>query len=231
MIEDEAGDAVGTNGSTGGGFEAVRSMRGSRALLLPLALFLASALELRAVDPSVIFPNGFESGGTQGWSATVPSTCTDGVKTDDETDIDCGGTSCAACSFGQGCGTGADCVTTICDLGVCVDCAIATDCPGEDTECATRFCTSGSCGVSLASYGTQLAVQTAGDCRVWICDGAGGEILQNDDSDIADDGTICTGDFCSAGTPAHLPANEGEVCEEPGDGGICQSGVCVPNPT
>lgn len=195
-------------------------------VLLPI-----SAGKLLAGDPSVIFPNGFESGGTQGWSATVPSTCTDGVKTDDETDIDCGGASCAACLAGQDCGTGADCVTTICDLGVCVDCAIAADCPGEDSECATRFCSAGSCGVSVASHGTQLAVQAPGDCQVWICDGAGGETLENDDSDIPDDGTICTDDACIGGTPASFPANEGEACEEPGDSGICQSGVCVPNPT
>lgn len=209
---------------------AERSSATCRVVTLALALLLIPAFELGAGEPSIVFDNDFDGGGTQGWSATVPSTCTDGIETDDETDVDCGGGSCPSCSVGQGCESGGDCATTLCLLGICVDCAIDSDCPGEDTECATPFCSSGTCAITYESFGTQLAAQDAGDCRVWICDGAGGVSSGIDDSDIPVDGTICTDGFCSAGTPFNLPANEGDECEEPGDGGICESGVCVPAP-
>jgi hypothetical protein len=45
--------------------------------------------------------------------------CTDGVLSSDESDIDCGGSSCGACGTGRSCGRNADCASNICGGGVC----------------------------------------------------------------------------------------------------------------
>jgi hypothetical protein len=48
-----------------------------------------------------------------------PLLCTDDIKNQDETDVDCGGATCSArCLSGQSCKTNADCVTGVClDVG------------------------------------------------------------------------------------------------------------------
>lgn len=42
------------------------------------------------------------------------ATCTDGIRNGSETDVDCGGASCAACDFGRLCSTNADCASSFC---------------------------------------------------------------------------------------------------------------------
>lgn len=50
----------------------------------------------------------------------APPTCSDQVKNDSETDVDCGGTpSCKRCSPGQACELGDDCSSGVCWAGVC----------------------------------------------------------------------------------------------------------------
>ncbi|MFO0644493.1 MAG: hypothetical protein U0183_35065 [Polyangiaceae bacterium] len=44
-----------------------------------------------------------------------PPTCMDGVKNQDETDVDCGGATCAGCGMGQACLTGSDCASQGCN--------------------------------------------------------------------------------------------------------------------
>jgi hypothetical protein len=51
--------------------------------------------------------------------------------------------------------------------GACVQCLTASDCPGQDNECATRTCTAYFCGFSFA-FGTSCGPDGNG-----ICDGAG----------------------------------------------------------
>lgn len=52
-------------------------------------------------------------------NACKPPTCTDGVKNDSESGIDCGAPSCPLCGPGQGCRTGADCASGVCWAGAC----------------------------------------------------------------------------------------------------------------
>jgi hypothetical protein len=47
--------------------------------------------------------------------------CSDGIKNQDETDIDCGGVSCSGCDAGEDCSTSYDCLSTICSGGVCYE--------------------------------------------------------------------------------------------------------------
>jgi len=94
----------------------------------------------------------------------------------------------------------------ICDgQGSCVRCLAAGDC-GTDSACQVHTCEADrTCGVVNVQRGTPLAAQTAGDCSVAQCDGAGGVMAVNDDSDFVDDGNVCTDDVCTSGTASHPP--------------------------
>ncbi len=114
--------------------------------------------------------------------------------------------------------------TGVCDEdGECVECLNATEC-GTATECATPVCAQGMCDFDFAANGTPLAVQTAGDCKVEVCDGNGQTALENDDGDVFDDSNPCTLDACSMGMGTHDP-QPGTPC---GVNGTCNDlGQCV----
>src|SRR5204862_6692597 len=93
--------------------------------------------------------------------------------------------------------------------GSCVDCVAPSDCPGTDTACAFRTCSAkGQCGVGFAPAGSHNPAQTAGDCHVNECDGAGNVRSVVDHLDIPVDNNPCTGDLCLNGAPSNpaLPA-------------------------
>ncbi|MDP3504751.1 MAG: lamin tail domain-containing protein [Myxococcales bacterium] len=111
--------------------------------------------------------------------------------------------------------------------GACVACNVATQCGGTDTECRTRTCTAGACGVNFTPNGTALTAQTAGNCRVAQCDGSGGIANVVDDTDVPVDGNQCTNDLCSNGTPSNAPATLDTSCAQNG-GTVCNAtGTCV----
>jgi hypothetical protein len=76
-------------------------------------------------------------------ACTAPS-CTDGVKDQDETDVDCGGSHCSACGGGKMCLMTSDCAWPIpCTNNVCCH-------PQGDLCSAGVNCCSGTCvGVCL----------------------------------------------------------------------------------
>jgi hypothetical protein len=125
-------------------------------------------------------------------------------------------------------------------LGRCVECTTASHCPGSDTECRARRCGDWSCHVDFAPAGTAVSAQTAGDCRVNQCNGAGGVVAVPDDSDTPAS-SQCAGAVCMAGVPAHPPVSARTSCSEGGGlmcdgmgacveclaGGDCPSGVCM----
>ena len=125
---------------------------------------------------------------------------------------------------GTACGTGG---TLKCDAqGKCVGCAAPTDCPGQDTDCKTRTCTSGQCGFNFATTGTVTTAQTAGDCKKTVCDGAGNTSATVDDNDLPVDGKECTNDVCTNGVPSNPPKTSGTACS--GSGIKCDgAGACV----
>jgi hypothetical protein len=51
--------------------------------------------------------------------AIVPPTCDDGTQNQGETDVDCGGSNCGACSNGESCSVDGDCTSNNCDDGTC----------------------------------------------------------------------------------------------------------------
>lgn len=124
------------------------------------------------------------------------------------------------------CGVGGE---DVCDgAGVCVACIEAGDCPGSDTECATRTCDPAHvCGVQYTAEGTLLAGQLVGDCLQRTCDGNGGEQSTIDDFDMPDDGNDCTIDSCSGGVVTQVASAARTGCDDD-NGAMCDgSGHCV----
>jgi Cys-rich repeat protein len=66
------------------------------------------------------------------------SDCTDSVKDDAETDVDCGGGTCGACGVGKACVTDYDCTTETCRSNVC-RCTTNADC-ASGTHCSLGYC-------------------------------------------------------------------------------------------
>ncbi|MFO0592891.1 MAG: DUF4215 domain-containing protein [Polyangiaceae bacterium] len=112
--------------------------------------------------------------------------------------------------------------------GACVACLGPADCPGEDTACRTRTCEAGACGFDDAPLGTPLPAQTAGDCKVVVCDGAGAAVTAVEDSDVPDDSNPCTDDICAAGEPSNPPSDSGSPCGGGGATLVCDgAGSCI----
>jgi hypothetical protein len=93
----------------------------------------------------------------------VADQCHDGVKDGSETDVDCGGSSCAGCALGQGCGiANGNCASMYCVGGVCVDQCHngAKDGNESDIDCGGATC--GGCVADKACA-------AAGDCNSGRC--------------------------------------------------------------
>jgi plastocyanin len=136
---------------------------------------------------------------------------------------DAGVASNPATMSGVGCDDGGG---SVCDgTGDCVQCVVASTCPGVDTECQQRSCSAGVCGFTNTAAGTAITMQTPGDCKVVQCDGAGAALPIDLDTDLPVDGNPCTSDVCTAGVPSNPPGSLGMSC---GASGVCDaSGQCV----
>src|SRR5262249_52237997 len=111
--------------------------------------------------------------------------------------------------------------------GLCVECLLAPDCPGQDTDRQSRTCTTGTCGVANTMSGGPTSSQTAGDCQENQCDGNGGIMSVNKDSDVPVDNNECTDNVCMMGVPSNPPSASGTMCTQMG-GAVCDgNAVCV----
>jgi hypothetical protein len=133
---------------------------------------------------------------------------------------------------GTACPTGgcyaAACVSCCNGSRKCTPCATASTCPGQDTECQTRICVVGVCGVAFVAAGTPTTAQTAGDCHLAQCDGRGGVMQAIDDTNVpTGDGNPCTENACLNGVP-YPPQEAGTECN-PFPIRVCAGhGSCVP---
>lgn len=99
--------------------------------------------------------------------ACAEPTCGDGVLNQDETSVDCGGSTCARCPVDASCAVAADCVSAVCVDGVC----------------AAPTCTDGvlngaegdiDCGASCPTLcGVGATCGQRGDCESSACSLAG----------------------------------------------------------
>lgn len=203
----------------------------------------SSPLRAFALCLSLAFTAACGGGGGGSTQAPQAATCSDGARNGAETDVDCGGSACAACAVQKACAADADCRSGLCTAGRCAACAAAAACPGADGACRVRTCTAGTCGFADVAAGTPVAAQIAGDCHLSTCDGAGGTQDAIDDTDVPASGGICQVGACAAGVPQQGPAPAGTTCSTPTghlcDGAAscveclaaadCTSGVCAGN--
>jgi hypothetical protein len=106
--------------------------------------------------------------------------CMDGVKDADETDVDCGGASCAPCGDGKKCLHGTDCVNKVCT--------------GADGG------TEGLCALPSCSDGQQNGNETDVDC-------GGTAYMEAPDAGIADAGPFAACSPCANGKKCAVPAD------------------------
>ncbi len=107
------------------------------------------------------------------------------------------------------------------------ECAVAEDCPDPGNECQVRACVDQACTPAPVASGTLVAAQTAGDCKVVVCDGAGATTTNADDADVHVDGNVCTDDVCAAGVASNPPAAAGTACGAGGALYCDDAGACV----
>jgi hypothetical protein len=150
-------------------------------------------------------------------TCSAPS-CTDEVKNDTETDIDCGGDTCEACGNGKACVGGIDCTSGVCDSTTKT--CIAPACTDKvkngtetDTDCGGAQC-------SPCADGKKCLAGT--DCTSFICDPTAKTCSAPSCTDKVKNG-IETDVDCGGSCGKCL---YGKTCGVPQD---CQSGVCTNN--
>ncbi|MEK6964446.1 MAG: hypothetical protein AABX70_08560 [Nanoarchaeota archaeon] len=159
---------------------------------------------------------------SKGICATLPppASCTDSLKNQDETDLNCGGVKCPKCALGKSCSADADCAgNSTCMEG---ECATPTSCSDHvkngketDTDCggsSCKKCTVGkACEANTDCFSNQCDKEskkckgsTGGSCR---------DLTQNQDESDAD----CGGSKCQK-------CQVSKMCKIAED---CQSNYCL----
>jgi hypothetical protein len=106
-------------------------------------------------------------------------------------------------------------------------CVLPIDCAASASPCVEATCVAGVCGTAPVAKDTPTANQAAGDCQRSVCDGAGHEIVIDDDLDVPVDGNACTDDLCAKGVPSNPWSGAGRPCATSG-GKVCDGqGGCV----
>ncbi|MBI5509046.1 MAG: fibro-slime domain-containing protein [Deltaproteobacteria bacterium] len=154
----------------------------------------------------------------------LAATCADGAMNGSETGVDCGG-SCAAltpaqtCLNGQGCATGADCTSQVCQDDVCrID---TCNNGGKDGNETGVDCGGNSCGRCDPGGGCQTSADCAsGVCAGLVCQTAScADGVTNQDETDVDCGGICT---------ARCATGDGCLTNIDCDSGLCVTLRCRP---
>lgn len=147
-------------------------------------------------------------------------TCTDHERSDSlgETDVDCGGISCAPCLVGQKCLLPTDCVSAYCDQSSCAPAPTCFDNEKNATETGID-CGGGACSACTTGEGCILGT----DCESGVCDGMTQTCNAATCEDLVLNGTETSIDCGGSQCPR---CTEGKSCAEPSD---CSSNVCLDN--
>jgi hypothetical protein len=194
-------------------------------------------------------PDGPVPGDTDFQGDCIDKRCNSGVienvADDSETPDDGNDCTTDSCQNGAPVSTnvpaGTACAAGVCnDMGQCTGCNDPGDCGGMDTFCAAHTCENSICGISNTADGTPwpAADQTDFDCTRIECDGNGGTKDTIDDTDLPDDGDLCTADVCDNGVasnpqePAGTDCGNGDVCNNAGNCVECATNAqCTPPDT
>ena len=193
-----------------------------RHLLVPCVLALVSttaACELiSSVDRSLVGGSG-GSGGTSTSSQTtgMMTTGTGGAATSTGTGDSggAGGSTSSSGSSASSSGSASASASGSSSSGG-MGCTVPADCPMPVNECVLRLCMAGACSTGNVAADMPTATQVPGDCKQAVCDGTGGIIDGDDDTDVPTDNEVCTLDSCFGGTPVHMPAAKGLDCTAQG---------------
>lgn len=117
----------------------------------------------------------------------------------------------------------------VCDgNGVCVQCTLPQHCVNiVETQCEKRACVNNLCKIAYEGNGTLAdpVLQTSGDCKKVVCNGNQGVTNLPDDTDLPNDGNVCTKNVCTNGMTSFPPEPLNTPC---GVGMHCNGfGQCV----
>ncbi len=144
------------------------------------------------------------------------ASCSDGIKNEGESDIDCGGT-CKACDTGKKCAVAPDCASKVCtDAGKGLQCQAATNMDGVQNGTETGI-DCGGAGNPLCADGQ--GCKARGDCSSDVC--VGGKCVTPVCNDGSKNGTETDVDCGGAGCPR---CADNQTCKVVDD---CTSGVCA----
>jgi hypothetical protein len=144
-------------------------------------------------------------------AAPRPPACTNGVKDGDETDVDCGGASCAACADGRACAVRRDCASLLCAGARCTSDVGCSDGAREGFASATAYPNIAACAGGWSVPGV-----LAGPALAPACDRASG-----DDSANASGAGCSVTDLCQPGW--HVCATAAEVAARTGGAGCADA--------
>jgi cysteine-rich repeat protein len=196
-----------------------------------------------------------DDSGTSGVDDTTgdtgtPVTCVNGVLDDDETDVDCGGTTCDPCADGQACVLPTDCVSgecvdQVCLAPVCGDGVIAGEEECDDmveTVACDTDCTVAECGdgVLNVTFGEECdegpeSLTCDSDCTPAACgDGlvnaTAGEACDEGGEQTATCEADCTAATCGDGVFNLLAGEEcddGDAIDDNACSNMCTRTPCV----
>lgn len=163
-----------------------------------------------------------ESGFCKGSRCAAP-TCGDGVKNQDETAVDCGG-SCApelGCDVGVACKVNEDCTSEYCKGELCTDHCVSGVREADETD--------KDCGGSCDKCGDDKRCQEGSDCQSLICinnkcqAATCDDKIQNQDESDKDCGGVCATATDPKPCPISARCNSGADCESY----VCSKSKCV----
>jgi hypothetical protein len=161
---------------------------------------------------------------TEPTSTTAPDTCDDGLQSGDETDIDCGGPTCAPCPLSASCLLDSDCQSALCQDGACAP-AFACDDGLQNGDESDIDC-GGDCLPCLPGGACLGDDDCIGTCTEGQCD----PVQCVADQDCAGFSTQCALSLCQKGACVFEPINEAAPCDDADlctDGTTCALGVCT----
>jgi len=188
---------------------------------------------VRAMNPARLWSGSKTGSGVTVDNTSKPATCNDGVKNDDETAVDCGG-SCPKCGEDKSCDINRDCLTGYCNIysicafpncndtvkngnetgidcggGACPACGADKDCEAN-SDCISGNCTESECTKPDTCKNNKIGEdETDFDCGGSICPKCGVSKQCNTNYDCIDD--FCKGGICVKPSCEDEEINQGET--------------------
>ena len=157
-------------------------------------------------------------------TVSMAPTCSDGVANGNETDVDCGGTTCSfKCAAGTKCSTEGDCDNTLCTSATSRICMAATCDDGEQNGGESSI----DCGGFCFPCPDNNTCSTNSDCQSGKCDSSANTCAAASCDDGVKNGdevgVDCAGSGCDEGCAV------GHVCTANADcaSTLCYNGNCL----